>query len=116
MELKNVLLILFVDLRIHHTINIIVSDIIEEYGMWLSREWLEKLKGNFSTDWSHLWLPYNGRPNWTKIVREPYMKQTVTDLNDPIEPIVFFSSGIEHYTFDSFFGNFPVDSSLVEDV
>ena len=44
------------------------------------------------------------------------MKKIVNDLNDHSEPVVFFISGIKHYTFDSFFGNFPVDSSPVEDV
>ena len=84
--------------------------------MWLRRDWSENIKGYFATDWSHLWLPYNGRPNWTKIVREPYMKQTIIDINDPSELVVFFSSAIEHYTFDYFFGNLYGDSSHVEDV
>ena len=44
------------------------------------------------------------------------MKQTVTYLNDPSETIVFFSSTIAHYTFESFFGSFPVDFSPTEDV
>ena len=44
------------------------------------------------------------------------MKQIVTDLNDPSEPIVFFTSYIEHYTFEYFFGSFPVDSSPTKDV
>ena len=44
------------------------------------------------------------------------MKQTVTDINDLSEPAIFFNSAIEHYNFDSFFENFPVDSSPVERV
>ena len=44
------------------------------------------------------------------------MKHTVNDLNDPGEPAIYFSSWIEHYTFDSFFRNIPSDSTLVEDV
>ena len=102
-ELKNVLLMIYVDLRIHHIIDIVIAEIPESYGMWLSRFWSEKLKGYFATDWSHLWLPYNGKPNQINIVREPYMKQIVTHLNDPSEPTFYFSSCIEHYTFDSFF-------------
>ena len=44
------------------------------------------------------------------------MNQTVTYLNDPSEPALFFSSAIENYTFDYFFGSFPIDSSPTEDV
>ena len=44
------------------------------------------------------------------------MKQTVTDLNDSSEPVVYFSSHIEHYTFDTFFGNLPGDSSPIENI
>ena len=84
--------------------------------MLLSRDCSENLKGYFATNWSHLWLPYNGRLNYIKIIREPFMKQTVTYLNDPSELVVFFTSSIEHYTFDSFFGSLSVDSSPTEDV
>ena len=107
-ELRNVLLTLFVDLRIHQTIGIVVVDIPETYGIWLRRYSSEKLKGYFSTDSSHLWLPYNRKPNQIKIVREPFMKQTITDLNDPNELVFHFSSCIEHYTFYSFFGKMPI--------
>ena len=57
-RLRNVLLKLSVDPHIHQTINIVIPNILETYGMWLSRDWSEKLKGY--TDWSHLWLPLNG--------------------------------------------------------
>ena len=49
-ELKNVLLMIYVDLRIHHIIDIVIAEIPESYGMWLSRFWSEKLKGYFATD------------------------------------------------------------------
>ena len=65
---------LSVDPRIHQTIDIIIVDIPEAHGMWLSRDWLENIKGYFATDWSHLWLPYNVRSNQINIVREPYLK------------------------------------------
>ena len=42
-ELKNVLLELFLDPRIHHTVDIVVEDIPKTYGMWLSRDWSKKL-------------------------------------------------------------------------
>ena len=44
------------------------------------------------------------------------MKQRVIDLNNPSEPVLFFSLGMNHYTFDYLFGNSLVDSFLVEDV
>ena len=44
------------------------------------------------------------------------MKQTVTDLNDPSEHVVYFSSHIECYTFDTFFRNLLADSSPVESI
>ena len=91
--------------------DIVIDDVPETYGMWLGRDWYEKLKGYFSTDWSHLWLPYNGRPNQIKINREPLMKQTVTYMNDPAEPIVFVNIVIEHYTLDYFFGDLPINTS-----
>ena len=39
------------------------------------------------------------------------MKQIVTDLNDPAEPIVFVNLVVEHYTFDSYFGDLPANIS-----
>ena len=44
------------------------------------------------------------------------MKHTVTDLNDPSEPAAFTNTAIEHYTFDSYFVNLSIDSSLNENV
>jgi hypothetical protein len=39
--------------------------------------WSKKLHGYFSTDWSHLWLPYNGNPNQIKVEHENHMKHTM---------------------------------------
>jgi hypothetical protein len=39
------------------------------------------------------------------------MKHTVTDLNDPNEPIIFSNSTLGNFCINSFFGNFPVESS-----
>ena len=72
--LRNVLLRLSVDRRIHQTIDIVIADILETYGVWLSQDGSAKLKGYFSTDWSHLWLPLNGKPNKLKFDKEPFMK------------------------------------------
>ena len=69
-----------------------IVDILDNYGMWLSRDWSEKLKGYFAIDWSHLWLPLNGKPNNLKVDREPFMKQTVIDLDGSNESISFFNN------------------------
>ena len=50
----------------------------------------------------------------TQQIVNQYMKQIVIDLNDPGDIVVYFSSHVEHYTFDTLFGNFPTDSSPVE--
>ena len=39
------------------------------------------------------------------------MKQTVTNLNDPSDSAVFTNTTIEHYTLDSYFGDFPANPS-----
>ena len=43
------------------------------------------LKGYFASDWSHLWLPHKGVPNQIKILREPYVKHTITKLEEEKE-------------------------------
>jgi hypothetical protein len=72
--------------KVHQFIDIIVVDIPEVYGMFLSRDWSEQLHGYFVMDWSHLWLPENGKPNKIRVNRERYLKFTTTYLNDPNEP------------------------------
>jgi hypothetical protein len=59
-ELKNVLIRLSSNPKAHQIIDIIIVDIPEVYGLFLSRDWSERLDGYFVTDWSHLWLPKNG--------------------------------------------------------
>ena len=66
-ELKDVLIQLSSNSKVHQSIDIIVVDIPETYGVILSRDWSSKLNGYFSTDWSHLWLPYKGQPNKIKV-------------------------------------------------
>ena len=82
--------------------------------MWLSQYWSKKLKGYFAIDWSHLCLPLNGKPNKLKVDREPFMKQTVTNLDGSNEYVSFFNNQIEHFTFDTFFGYLPADISPIE--
>jgi hypothetical protein len=87
-ELKNVLIRLSSNPKVHQVIDIIVVDIPEVYGLFLSRDWPEQLHGYFATDWSHLWLPDNGKPTRIKVNHEHYLKFMVTDLNDPNEPFI----------------------------
>jgi hypothetical protein len=94
-ELKNVLIRLTSNPKVHQVIDIIVVDIPEVYGLFLSRDWSEQLHGYFATDWSHLWLPENNKPNKINMNRERYLKFTVTDLNDPNEPYTPFADSPE---------------------
>ena len=115
-ELNNVLLTLSLNLTIHQIIDIVIVDIPEAYGMWLSRDWSEKLKVYFAKDWSHLWLPLNGNPNKLKVDKEPFMKQTIANLYSSNESVSFFDNQIEHFTFDTFFGDLPTDVSPANNV
>jgi hypothetical protein len=79
---------------VHHIIYIIVVYIPETYGLLLSRNWLQKLQGYLATNWSHLWLLWNGRPNQIRIDRERHMKYAVTKLEGTNEPIMFWETGL----------------------
>ena len=71
--------------------------------MILKRDWSAKFNGYFATDWSHLWLPYKARPNRTKVERECCMKQTIIDLNDLNELVMFSRYILGNFCFDTFF-------------
>jgi hypothetical protein len=88
--------------------DIIIIDILEVYGILLSRNWSDKLHGYFSMDWSHLWFPLKWNPNMIRIKREKYLKHNVTDLEAPNEFLVLCN-----YLCDSYFGNFLSRSSEV---
>jgi hypothetical protein len=112
-ELKNVLVRLSYNPKVHQIIDIIVVDIPEVYGLFLSRDWFEKLHGYFGTDWSHLWLPENRQPNKIKINFEHYLKHTVTYLNDANEPFTTSTNSLEMQGMDTFFGNFMAETSPI---
>ena len=59
-ELKDVMIRLASNSKVHQVIDVIVVDIPEAYGLILSRDWSSKLNGYFATEWSHLWLPFKG--------------------------------------------------------
>jgi hypothetical protein len=114
-ELKNVLIRLSSNPKVHQFIDIIVVDIPEVYGMFLSTDWSEQLHGYFATDWSHLWLPENGKPNKIRVNRERYLKFTVTDLNDPNKPYTPPTESPEVQGMDTYFGNFTAEVSPIND-
>ena len=78
----DVLIRLSANNKICQFIDIMVADIPRGYGLILNRYWAARLKGYFASDWSHLLLPLKGTPNPIKIMREPYMKYTVTKLGE----------------------------------
>ena len=80
--MKNVLIRLSANNKICQFIDIMVADVLDGYGVILNRDWSARLKGYFALDWSHLWLPLKGTPNQIKILREPYMKHTVTNMGE----------------------------------
>ena len=53
-EMKEVLIRLSIDDRVCQFIDIMVVDILEAYGLILSREWSTKFNGYFATDWSRM--------------------------------------------------------------
>ena len=109
-ELKDVMIRLSSNSKVHQVINVILVDILEAYGVILSRDWSEKLNVYFVTNWSHLWLPFKGHPNKNKVECERYMKHTITDLNDPNEPVMFSKSILGNFCFETFFGELEVET------
>ena len=108
-ELKKILIKLSSNPKIHETTDIVVANVPKSYGMWLSCDWYQKLKGYFVINWWHLWFPYQGKSNKIQIEREPYIKQIVTDLDDPSEPVFLMNFNSGNYSMDTFFGNLPVE-------
>ena len=90
--MKDVLIRLSADPRVFQFIDIMVVDIPEDYSLILSRYWSAKHNGYFVIDWSHMWLPYQNNHNQIKILREPHMKQNVTQLEGKNKLFSFSSS------------------------
>jgi hypothetical protein len=114
-ELKKVLIRMFANTKVHQTIDIIVVDIPDNYGILLCWYWSIALNGYFATNLSLLWIPYNGKMNHIKIDREMCMKHVVTYLNNPNGSIMFNNSILDNDSYETFFWNFTVEtSSLTE--
>ena len=105
-EMKVVLVRIACNPSFFQIIDIVVANIPNAYGLFLSRDWSQQLNGFFATYWSNLWLPKNGKSNQIKINRERYMKHTVLELHDPSEPILFSDSIMGNYMYELGFGNF----------
>ena len=88
-----------------------VMDIPEDYGLILSRDWSAKINGYFSTEWSHLWLPYNNYQNKIKVMREPHMKYNVTQLEGKNEPVNFSHSVLGNYFIELEPGNYQEEEA-----
>ena len=49
-ELKDVMIRISLNSKVHQVIDVIIVDILEAYGVILSRDWSAKLNGYLSTD------------------------------------------------------------------
>ena len=98
-ELKDVIIRLASDPSIHQIVDIYVVEIIESYGILISRYWSTQLGGYFSIDWSHLLIPKKGQGQYKIIEQEWYMKQIVTDLEAQNVPVIFTNSILGNYLF-----------------
>ena len=88
-----------------------MADIPKFYGLILSRDWFEKLHGYLATDWSHMWLPHNGKPNQIRVDRENFMKYIVNALEGSNEPVAFTNNIIGNYLVKSLLGSFNAQRS-----
>lgn len=79
-ELNRVTIRVSSNTKVCQVIAIIFVDIPKFYGLILSRDWSENIHGYFATNSSHMWLPYNGKPNQIKVDRERHQKYIVTKL------------------------------------
>jgi hypothetical protein len=114
-ELKKVFIRMSSNQKFHQMIDIMVVDVLDNYGMLLSRDWSTMLNEYFATELSHLWLPYNGKMNQIRVDIEKFMKHVVTNSNDSNELVMFNHSILGNYSHETFIGNFTAEPlSLAE--
>jgi hypothetical protein len=77
----------------------------------LSRDCSTKLQGYFSTDWSHLLLPYKGKPNQIRVNNEARKKHTLTKLEGKNDPIIFAQSVLGNYLLETDHGFYEAQLS-----
>ena len=85
-----------------------LAEIPDGYGLILNQDWSARLMGYFASDWSHLWFPQKGSPNQIKILREPYMKHNVTQLEEKNESM---NSVLGNYLIELEPGNFASEEA-----
>jgi len=85
----------------------VVVGIPEAYGLLLSRDWSSKLDGYFSTDWSHMWLPYKGKCNQIWVDSERYMKHNVTAINGKNELLSLTELMFNNCLLETMLGCYP---------
>ena len=68
-------------------------EILETYGLLLSREWKKCLRGWFSIDFTQFWLPWKGLNIQIKIDVEPKLKTMITEYNS-LNEIAFLQSDL----------------------
>jgi len=104
-ELKDVLIRMAAKPQYTQVIDIVVVDILEAYGMLLSRDWSLNLNGYFTTDWSHLFLPQRGKSDMLRVDWEGYMKYVVREPNNPNEAVMFYNFILGNYSLDVYARN-----------
>ena len=104
--MEDVMIRLSTDERVCQFIDIMVADILEAYGLMLSRDWYAKLDAYFSIDWSHLWLRYQGCQNHIKVMREPHTIHNVMQLEGKNEPVNFSHPVLGNYFIELEPGNY----------
>ena len=109
-EMEDVLVRLSSNEKVCQFIDVVVADILEAYGLVLSRDWAAKLNGYFASDWSHLWLPYKESPNQIKVIREPHMKHNVTQLEGKNEPVNYV---LGNYFIELELGNYQAKEAII---
>lgn len=95
-ELNNIHMQLETNLRVQHFIDISVIDILDVYGMLLSRDWSRRLNGYFATGFSHMWLPWRGVPNQINIDSTPRLRLMITKYSEDNE-ILFLEKNLGTY-------------------
>lgn len=85
-----------VDPRVQQVIYIQVVDILATYRIILGWDFIQALNGCAATDFSHLWLPWKGLPNYIRIDQEPHMNFMIIEYNNTNE-VLFFEIELGNY-------------------
>lgn len=109
-ETNGVLIILSSNSKFFQIIDIMIDDIPEFCNVI---DWSKKLHGYFTTNWSHLWLPCNNKPNQIRVDSESHMKYYVTNLDEENESISFTNNILGNYSLEYVFGSFTTQCSHI---